>query len=66
MSKSRSKVIAEFKTRAALDALSGEHTLSELFGKHGVHPIRFSRGSSRPKNRLRWLCRRGPEGLTER
>ena len=38
MSKSRRKFTAEFKTRVALDALSGEQSLSELASKHGVHP----------------------------
>lgn len=38
MSKKRRKFTAEFKARVALDALSGEHTLSELASKYGVHP----------------------------
>ena len=33
MSNSRRKSTAEFKTRVALDALSGEQTLSELASK---------------------------------
>jgi len=33
---------AEFKTRFALDALSDEHTLSELASKYGVHPKQVS------------------------
>jgi transposase len=32
MSKKRRKFTAEFKTRVALNALSGEHTLSDVNG----------------------------------
>jgi transposase len=38
MPKTRRKLTAEFKARVALDALSGEHTLSELSAKYGVRP----------------------------
>jgi len=41
MSKRR-RFTAEFKARVALGALSGEHTLSELAGKYGVHPNQIS------------------------
>lgn len=42
MSKKRRTFTAEFKARVALDALSGEHTLSELARKYGVHPNQVS------------------------
>ncbi|AMK12849.1 transposase [Pseudodesulfovibrio indicus] len=42
MSKQRRKFTAEFKTRVALDALSGEHTLSEIASKYGVHANQIS------------------------
>jgi transposase len=38
MSQSKRKFAVEFKTRIALDALSGEHTLSELADWYGLHP----------------------------
>jgi len=38
MSQKRRRFTAELKTRVALDVLSGEHTLSELASKYGVHP----------------------------
>ncbi|BDQ38872.1 transposase [Pseudodesulfovibrio nedwellii] len=41
MSKRR-RFSAEFKARVALDALSGEHTISELASNHGVHPNQIS------------------------
>ena len=34
----RTRYLAEFKARVALDAIRGEHTLAELAAKHGVHP----------------------------
>ena len=34
----RRKFSAEFKSRAALEALVGDKTLAELAKKHGVHP----------------------------
>ncbi len=42
MSNKRRIFSAEFKARIALDALSGEHTLSELTNKYGVHPNQIS------------------------
>jgi len=42
MSKKRRRFTAEFKARVALDALSGEHTLSELASKYGVHTNQIS------------------------
>jgi transposase len=39
MSKTRRRFTAEFKANVALDALSGEHTLSELASKYGGIPI---------------------------
>jgi transposase len=38
MSKTRRKFTAEFKAQVALDALSGEHILSELSAMYGAHP----------------------------
>lgn len=37
MSKKRRRFTTEFEERMALDALSGEHTLSALASKYGVH-----------------------------
>ena len=34
----RRKFAPEFKAKVALEALSGEHTLSELAAKHDIHP----------------------------
>lgn len=42
MSKKRRKFSAEFKARVALDALSGDHTITELASKYGVHPNQIS------------------------
>ena len=33
---------AEFKSKVALDALSGELTLAELAGKYDVHPTQIT------------------------
>ena len=43
MSKKRRKFSREFKTRAAFDALSGEHTIAELASKSSVHPNQISK-----------------------
>lgn len=42
MSQKRRKFTAEFKARVALEALTGERTLSELAAKYGVHPNQIS------------------------
>ena len=42
MSKARRKFTAEFKTRVALDALSGGQSSSELASKPGAHPNQVS------------------------
>ncbi len=34
----RRKFAPEFKAKVALEALAGEHTLSELAAKHDIHP----------------------------
>jgi len=49
MSKTRRRFTAEFKTRVALAALSGEHTLSELASKYGVHPNQISQWKKQAK-----------------
>lgn len=49
MSKMRKRFSAEFKARVALDALSGEHTLSELASKYGVHPNQVSQWKKQAK-----------------
>ena len=42
MSRKRRNFSPEFKARVALEALSGELTLSELASKYGVHPNQIS------------------------
>jgi len=42
MSRKRRSFSPEFKARVALEALSGEQTLSELASKYGVHPNQIS------------------------
>lgn len=54
MSKRRRSFTAEFKARVALDALTGEHTLSELATKYDVHP-----------NQIATWKRQAKEGLVE-
>lgn len=49
MSRKRRNFTAEFKARIALDALSGEHTLSELASKYGVHPNQVSQWKKQAK-----------------
>jgi len=49
MSRKRKIFTAEFKARVALDALSGEHTLSELASKYGVHPNQVSQWKKQAK-----------------
>lgn len=53
MSKPRKRFSVEFKTRVALDALSGEHTLMELASKYGVHPNQVSQWKKPAKRHLR-------------
>ena len=64
MSKSRMKFTADFKTRVALDALSGEQSLSELASKHACIQIRFLSGNSRPRSRLQLALRASPRRLS--
>ena len=52
MSKKRRKFTAEFKARVALDALSGEHTLSEFASKYGVHPNQVSQWKKQAKEQI--------------
>jgi transposase len=42
MSLKRRKFSPEFKARVALEALSGDQTMSELSSKFGVHPNQIS------------------------
>jgi transposase len=52
MSRNRRKFTAEFKTRVALDALSGVHTLSELASKYNVHPNQISQWKKQAKEQI--------------
>ena len=52
MSKKRRKFSVEFKTRVALEALSGEHTLSELASKYGVHANQISKWKKQAKEQI--------------
>jgi transposase len=42
MSRRRRRFSPEFKARVALEALSGNETMSELASKYGVHPNQIS------------------------
>jgi putative transposase len=42
MGKQRRRFSAEFKFRVALEAAKGQQTLSELAGKHSLHPNQIS------------------------
>ncbi len=52
MSKKRKRFTAEFKTRVALDALTGELTLSELASKYGVHANQISKWKKQAKEQV--------------
>ena len=52
MSQSRRKFSAEFKTRVALDALSGEQAVSELASKYGMHPNQISQWKQQAKEQI--------------
>ena len=52
MSKKRRRFTAEFKARVALDALSGEHSLSELASKYGVHANQISQWKKQAKDQI--------------
>jgi len=52
MSKIRKRFTAEFKTRVALDALTGELTLSELASKYGVHANQISQWKKQAKEQV--------------
>jgi transposase len=52
MSKNRKRFTAEFKTRVALDALTGELTLSERASKYGVHPNQVSKWKKQAKEQV--------------
>ena len=42
MSKQRRRFNADFKFRVALEAVKGQQTISELAGKHQLHPNQIS------------------------
>jgi transposase-like protein len=42
MSKQRRRFNADFKFRVALEAAKGQQTISELAGKHSLHPNQIS------------------------
>ena len=42
MGKQRRRFSADFKFRVALEAAKGQQTLSELAGKHSLHPNQIS------------------------
>ncbi|WP_432735928.1 IS3 family transposase [Maridesulfovibrio sp. FT414] len=52
MSKKKRTFSAEFKARVALDALSGEYTLTELSTKYGVHANQISKWKKQAKEGL--------------
>jgi len=52
MSKKRKRFTAEFKTRVALDTLTGELTLSELASKYGVHANQTSQWKKQAKEQV--------------
>ncbi len=50
--KKRRSFSAEFKSRVALEALSGAHTLAELSAKHNVHPNMIAQWKRRVQENL--------------
>lgn len=57
MPKTRRCFSAEFKARIALDALSGEHALSDLPASTASIPIMFPSGRNRPRSKCRGVLR---------
>jgi transposase len=47
--KTRRRFSAEFKAKVALDALTGELTLSELASKYNVHPNQITKWKKQAK-----------------
>ena len=47
--KSRRRFSAEFKAKVALDALTGDLTLSELASKYNVHPNQIAKWKKQAK-----------------
>lgn len=56
---------AEFKTRVVLDALSGQHTLSELAAKYELHPIQIAKWKTQFIKEAPIIFSRGKEKETE-
>ena len=54
MSKRRQKYSAEFKAKVVLEVLKENETLSEIAGRHGIHPVQIA-------NWKRTLLERSPE-----
>ncbi len=48
----KKKITAEFKTRVALDALTGELTLSELASKYRIHANQVSQWKEQAKEQV--------------
>lgn len=58
MSKRRRKYSAEFKTKVVLEILKEQETLSEIAGRHGIHPTQIAKWK-------RTLVDRAPEIFSE-
>lgn len=56
---------AEFKSRVALEALSGAHTLAELAKKHDVHPNMISQWKKTAEANLPALFARKSDSSAE-
>lgn len=56
---------AEFKTRVVLDAISGQHTFSELATKYEVHPIQIAKWKTQFIKEAPGIFSRGKEKETE-
>ena len=53
----RTRYLADFKAKVALEAIQGDLTLAELGAKHGIHHTKIAAWKW-PRDRRNGLCRR--------